>query len=57
MYIYNYPQATKPLSPLFCLGFEQLINNYFTELYTGSTENLDRKRYLFSIENKKTEIT
>ncbi|CAI2300494.1 hypothetical protein IFVP18_C1220018 [Vibrio parahaemolyticus] len=57
MYIYNYPQATKPLSPLFCLGFEQLINNYFTELCTGSTENLDRKRYLFSIENKKAEIT
>ncbi|BBM63438.1 hypothetical protein VA249_00840 [Vibrio alfacsensis] len=41
---------------LFCPAFEQLMNNYFTELYTGSTDKLDRNRYRFSIENKKAEI-
>ncbi|CAH1529825.1 hypothetical protein THZG08_350020 [Vibrio owensii] len=57
MYIHNYPQTKNCFKALFCPAFEQLMNNYFTELYTGSTNKLDRKRCLFSIENKKAEIT
>jgi hypothetical protein len=57
VYIHNYPQNKNADKALFCPAFEQLMNNYFTDLYTGSTDKMDRKLHPFWIDNKKAEIT
>jgi hypothetical protein len=57
VYIHNYPQNKNGDKALFCPAFEQLMNNYFTDLYTGSTDKMDRKLHPFWIDNKKAEIT